>query len=324
MKKLLFTSRTLILSLFRHVITYTDCNLIAINEQEDTTFVNNPNKNHSYLKFMRKFVYFAVVFFIFGFIIHLLNKVLNIATITIMYILVMILVTRSRGMISALISALMSALSLDFFFIPPIYSFAIYNKFSLIDMLVMILTGLIIYLTNGNLRYQISQLMKTRNQSELFYEINNELTATITEEQVTDILPYYFQKIFNAKYMLFLPNSDKNLILKSGNQIAGFDENVAMWVFVNNQNAGLNTNTCVRSKLMYLPISLSIYPKGIIAIKPEDAADFLMPDTQHLLNNFIGQLATTLERIYFTQIALQTEALIKNQRPHTLYKIDNL
>ena len=38
--------------------------------------------------------------------------------------------------------------------------------------------------------------------------------------------------------------------------------------------------------------------------------DFFLPSEQELLNNFIANIATTLERIHFTQIAIQTEVLL--------------
>lgn len=291
--------------------------LVSEDNIQSRQAYTKPKRKLNYLKITKKLIYFGIIFFTFGFIIHPLNKLFTSESILVMYILVTMLVSRGRGKISALIPALMATLSFDFFFIEPIYSFAANDRAYIITFVIMTLVGLTFNLTNGNLRYQVSQLENIQNQAELLQEASNELATTIAEKQILEVIPSYFSRIFNAKYMLLLPDLEENLSLRSGEAFANFDENIAKWVFANNQTAGLNTNTFARSTLVYLPVLSSIRARGILIIKPNDEIAFFMPDIQHLLNSFCSQLATTLERIHFTQIAMQTEVAIAKQKAST-------
>ena len=160
---------------------------------------------------------------------------------------------------------------------------------------------------NGNLRFQLKKLSKQHLQSELFNQINRHLAAAMVEMQVTSMLADYFEQMFHAKFSLYLPNLDEHLEFKSGVKLDDCDESIATWVFNNSQSAGLNTSTFATHKLFYTPVLSKVRSRGVIVIEPSDELEFFLPDVQTLLNNFLEQLATTLERIHFTQIAIQTE-----------------
>ena len=56
-----------------------------------------------------------------------------------------------------------------------------------------------------------------------------------------------------------------------------------------------------------------IRPRGVIVVEPANELDFFLPETQLLLNDFLQESAITLERIHFTQIAMQTEKLLARE-----------
>ena len=59
-----------------------------------------------------------------------------------------------------------------------------------------------------------------------------------------------------------------------------------------------------------MALNSQLRTRGVLALIPESPLDFFLPSEQELLNNFIANIATTLERIHFTQIAIQTEVLL--------------
>ncbi len=100
---------------------------------------------------------------------------------------------------------------------------------------------------------------------------------------------------------------NEHLSIKLGRATPSFDDKIAKWVFVNNQHAGANTSTFAKSELIYYPLSTSLRVRGVLVVRPTDKVDFFMPHNQANLQSCLKLLATTLERIHFTQVAIETE-----------------
>ena len=107
--------------------------------------------------------------------------------------------------------------------------------------------------------------------------------------------------MFHTKFMLLLPNSNEKLEFNCGESLSHYDENIASWVFINNHSAGRNTDTFAGNNLYYTPILFKTHSLGVLVVAPNDSVEFFLPDLQLLLNNFLEQLAITLERIYLTK-----------------------
>ncbi len=127
------------------------------------------------------------------------------------------------------------------------------------------------------------------------------------ESQVLEAVNLYLIQMFNFEYMLLIPDLEECLHIKLGNTLQTFDDKIAKWVFVNNQHAGVNTNTFAKSELVYYPLSTNLRVRGVLVINPQDKLDFFMLYNQNNLQRCIKLLATTLERIHFTQIVIETE-----------------
>ena len=108
---------------------------------------------------------------------------------------------------------------------------------------------------------------------------------------------------------------NEQLEFKIGEKLSHYDESIAAWVFNNNQNAGMNTATFSGNNLFYAPLSSKLRPRGVIIIEPKDPLEFFLPEIQLALSNFLEQVAITIERIYFTQVAIQTQVEISKQQP---------
>lgn len=231
-----------------------------------------------------------------------------------LYLLVIIIVNHGRGKFSATIAALIATVSFDFFFIPPRFSFAIGDLQYIITFIVMTVVGISFSIVTGNLRFQVSALRKAQNKSKLLYESSKKLAEAMIEEQVFEIVKAFLPELFAVKYALLIPNSDEALHIQENTLEQSVDMSIAHWVFDRGQSAGLNTNTFAASSIYYIPINSQIRTRGVIAFVPDSIFNFFLPEQQELLANFASSLATTLERIHFTQVAIETEVLLAQQK----------
>ena len=270
-------------------------------------------KKIDYVKYLKKAIFFALFFIILGVVLQPLTPELHNENILMIYLLFIVLISPGRGKISAVIAAIFGAWSFCFFFIPPKFSFLISNHQDIITFICMSLISVIFNVINGNLRFQVSELNKLKTRNDLLQEISQKFAMSMVNKQVVEVIPKYFFKIFNAKYMLLIPNLEEILELNGGDKLDEYNESIASWVFSNGKSAGLNTKTFAVNKILYVPIASEIRVRGVLVILPNNKQQFFSPTIQTILNNFVVLLAYTLERIHFNQIALQTEIELVRQ-----------
>ena len=273
------------------------------------------HKDINYPKLAKKIAYFFSIFAFLGIVLHPLINLIARENILMIYLLLMVVTNRGRGKVSAVIAAFMGTLSFDFFITPPYFSFAISDIQYTITFLVLAIIGITFSIINGSLRFQVAKLTKLHQRGDMFNEISRNFAGAMLESQVLEIIPNYFREMFASRFMLFLPDLNEQLEFKIGEKLSHYDESIAAWVFNNNQNAGMNTATFSGNNLFYAPLSSKLRPRGVIIIEPKDPLEFFLPEIQLALSNFLEQVAITIERIYFTQVAIQTQVEISKQQP---------
>lgn len=265
-------------------------------------------------KLFRKALINLVLFAGLGLFLSPLDKIIANENILMVYLLVIIAINHGRGKLSAIIAALVATISFDFFFIPPRFSFAIGDGQYFITFMVMAVVAIAFNVVNGNLRYQVSALRKTQRQMRLLYESSKKLAEAMVESQVSEVVQDYLPRLLDVNFNLLLPTLEENLVNQSTMPLAKIDLAIAQWVFNNGQRAGLNTSTFAGNQYHYVAINAQIRTRGVLIVEPHNPVEFFLPAAQELLANFVSNVATTLERVHFTQIAIQTEVLLAKQK----------
>jgi two-component system sensor histidine kinase KdpD len=282
--------------------------LITTKSEAKQMVMNQPKLSLTSLA--RKVVINGLAFSLFGLIMLPLGARLAHANVILMYLLAIIVLNQGRSITSAVIAALMATISYDFFFVPPIFSFAVSDLQYIFTFLAMAGVGAAFSIVNGNLRFQVSQLLSTQTQLRLLYQFSKTLAEAMIEQQVIEACNEFIPRLFQARFSLLLPNLNEELNEVTNQLDSNLDVTIARWVFDNAQPAGLNTNTFSAANAYYLALNSSIRTRGVIVFSPDDQFKFFLPTQQELLANFASSVATTLERIHFTQIAIQTQVTL--------------
>ncbi|MCC2626334.1 MAG: hypothetical protein K0R14_2207 [Burkholderiales bacterium] len=289
-----------------------EININLINQEENLEYIGYPehtvksNLKLNYRKTLLRAIYFLAVFGLLGVLLQPLSYVTNNQNVLLIYLFTILYINRGRGYASSLLAAFLGTLSFDFFFVPPKFSFAVTDSTYIVTFFIM--TGFTIFFNfkMGNFRYQLSRLSKQIRHNELFLQFSQKLAESMIESQVLEAVDTYFAQMFKFEYVLLIPNIQESLSIKLGYASSNFDDKIAKWVFLNNRHAGANTNTFAKNELAYYPLSTSLRARGVLAITPTDKLDFFMPHNQTNLQSCIKLLATTIERIHFTQVAIET------------------
>lgn len=300
-----------------------EININLINQEEHTNqgqyldqpkYTTKSDLQLNYRKILFRAIYFFLVFGLLGILLQPLSFITNNENILLVYLCLILIINRGRSYASGILAAFLGTLSFDFFFVPPKLSFAVSDNTYIITFFIM--SGITIFFNSkiGNFRYHISKLTKQIKHNEKFLSFSQELAGSMIESQVLESTNTYFTKMFDFEYILLIPDLEEHLHIKLGQASQNFDSKIAKWVFVNNKHAGVNTNTFAKSELIYYPLTSSLRVRGVLVINPISRLDFFMPQNQNNVQNCIKLLATTFERIHFTQIAIETEVSLSKNR----------
>ncbi len=97
--------------------------------------------------------------------------------------------------------------------------------------------------------------------------------------------------------------------------LRGADLSVAQWVLDHGRPAGLGTDTLPAAVAQYQPLRGSNRTLGVLAVKPTQRRRLLLPEQQHLLETFAGQIGLAIERASLAEeaeaarVAAESESL---------------
>ncbi len=249
-----------------------------------------------------------------------LNSIIGYQTVALILLLVIALLPLRLGAGPVLLAAGFSALIWDYFFIPPRFTFAI----STAQDILMLVTYFAIATVTGTLTARIRAREKAvRSREEratALYTLTRDLSNAPNQDEVAKAAVTNIRRFFKAEVAMFLSDQDGDVFTEA-HRTSTFtvDEkefSVAAWVYWNEKKAGRFTDTLPFATATYYPMSGPRYPLGVIGVKPA-AEDRPTIDQEVLLENFIRQIASTLEREQLNEMTKKSIALAESDR---LYK----
>ena len=220
------------------------------------------------------------------------------------YLIGIVSIALRYGRGPSLLMTLLSAMCVNYFFLPPYYSFKITEEQHVITFAVLLITGVVISTQNSRLRLQaISARRREKNTSTLF-AMSRELSANRGKVTLAQIASQHIAEVLDSDVFLWLPDNNGQLqtvVAETESETRSIDpvreESVANWAFSHKQNAGLGTDTLPSAKALYVPLIASSGVGGVIGVMPHDATMVAYPtDVVELLEALASITASALER----------------------------
>jgi two-component system sensor histidine kinase KdpD len=236
------------------------------------------------------------------------------------YLLGIVLVSLRFGYAPSLLAAVLSVLCFDFFFIPPLYTFAVRDLSHVVTFGVMFMVALVISGLTQRVRAQAEAAGQREQRTASLYALSRELAAT---KQVEDIARIAARHLFDALGMgaaLLVPNARHTRVValpvgRHGVAIDDHEQTVADWVWEHERPAGIGTDTLPSARAMYLPLVASRGKVAVLGVRPEDQARLRSPETRQHLAAFANQIASAIERTelageaQWAQLQMETEQM---------------
>ena len=249
-----------------------------------------------------------------------LSSLIGYQTVSLILLLTVALLPLKLGAGPVLLAAGLSALLWDYFFIPPQFTLSV----NMAQDILMLITYFAIATVTGTLTARIRAREKAvRSREEratALYSLTRDLSNAPNQDEVAKAAVANVRKFFTAEVAVFLSDPDGDVFTEahpaSTFTVDEKEFGVAAWVYWNEKKAGKSTDTLPFAQATYYPMSGPRYPLGVIGVQLKEK-DRLTIDQDTLLENFIRQIGSTLEREQLNEMAKRSIASVEAER---LYK----
>jgi two-component system sensor histidine kinase KdpD len=227
------------------------------------------------------------------------------------FILAVVLVALLLGRGPSALAAVLSVGAFDFFFIPPRFSFEVFDVQYLLTFLIMLTVGLITGQLTAGLRVKARLAAQREERAGSLYEISRDLSAAMQVEQVVHISARAIERTFRASAAFMLPDKSNRLAMAAapGDAVLAVETGIAQWAFDQGQPAGFATDALPHGDVLYIPLGAPYLARGVLAVKAHNRRLLRIPEQRQLLDTFAALVAIALERVHYVGVA--QEALLK-------------
>jgi len=223
----------------------------------------------------------------------------RLADVVMVYLLGIIVVSMQWGLLPSLVAAFFSVIAVDFFFVPPFYTFAVSDVGHLVTFGVMMLVGTVISGLTNRVRDQAAKAREREMRTASLYALSRALASAKTAEDVVAAGSEHIHEFFDARTAALVGRGDG--LAPIAEKAWGFalddkERGVADWVWHHGKAAGLGTDTLPAAPALYVPLESSQRRVGVLGIRPVEPARLMTHEGRQHLDAIVGQVASALER----------------------------
>lgn len=244
-----------------------------------------------------------------------LSGIFELANIVMLFLLAVVLVAMRWGRGPAVLAAFISVASFDFFFVAPQFSFAVSDVQYLLTFAILLIVALIIGQMTAGLRYQARVAAYREERARVLYEFARDLSSLLLTDDVVAAATRTIAGTFRASVAVVVPDANDRLrVPAAGGAGPPVDVGAAQWAYDKSQEAGAGTDTLAGSECLYLPLRAPMRTRGVLAIRPANPRQLLVPEQRRHLDTFAALTAIALERVHYVEIAQQALLHMESER----------
>ena len=249
-----------------------------------------------------------------------LARLIEYKTISYIILFAVSLLPLRMGRGPVLLGAACGALAWDFLFITPIYTFSIGH----IEDVLMLLVFFIVATVSGTLSARVRERERAVRQREMrssaLFALTKDLSSAHSQDEVIQATIANIKKFFNADVAVFLGDADGDMSHQAHKASSWTPDekefSVAAWTYWNEKKAGKFTDTLPFAQATYYSMSGPRYPVGVIGVRVNQN-EKLGIDQEILLENFISQIASAVERELLNEVTKKSIIVAESEK---LYK----
>lgn len=229
----------------------------------------------------------------------LIHSSFTFSNLIMVYLLGLVIVAGLGRYGPSLFASLASVLALDFFFVPPIYSFVIKKTEYLFTFVVMLVIGNVISYLTIKVRQQAERSRLREKRTYAILALTKELASHRGLQELIQIATQQIAEVFDSDVLALLADEQHKLQIVAGYpkiiELEDKEFSVAKWAYDMEQSAGLGTGTLPYSEAIYLPLMGAKATVGVLRVKPLYPKQLFEAEQMDLLRAFVNQTALAVE-----------------------------
>ncbi len=245
-------------------------------------------------------------------------SIFNSATLLMLFLLGVVAVAVQFGYGPSLWASLLGVACYDLFFVPPFYAFTVNDPQYFLTFGVMFVVALTLSWSTVRIRWLADSARQRERRTAALYALSRELASVRGVPAILEAATRHIAEVFRCRVQVLLRDSAGVLAPQSharGYELDSTELGVSRWVLEHNQPAGRGTATLPGARALYLPLTASQGPIGVLGIRPGDPHALETPEQLHQVETFANQTALALERgllaeeAHGAQMRIETEKL---------------
>lgn len=215
---------------------------------------------------------------------------LELANIAMLFPLAVLFTAIHLGRGPAVLAAFLSVGLVDFFFVPPHFTFAVSDLQYLLTFIVLLAVALIAAHMADRLRQQRDEAERREAQASALYELARELSAALSETQIAEIAARTIERAFGLQ---------SRIVTIDGSTLGGSGRPPP------HSPEGADT--------LSFPLNAPMRERGSLRLWPSVALP-ASDEARALVDTIATLIAISLERVHYVEVARTTEVEIASER----------
>lgn len=221
------------------------------------------------------------------------------------------------GLLPSITASILSMFAYNFFFLPPLYTFAVSNPAHLIAVFFFLAAALFASNLAGRVRDQVSAARMRARTTEALYAFSRKIAGVASLDDLLWAAAFQISSMLNVNVVVLLPE-DGSLHVRAGyppeDLLDDADFGAASWSWNNNKPAGRGAETLPGARRLFLPLRTSRGPVGVVGLDSEQPGSLLTPDERRLLDALLDQTAVAVERVRLAEDFDKRQVLAETER----------
>jgi two-component system sensor histidine kinase KdpD len=209
------------------------------------------------------------------------------------------------GLRPSLLACLASVLAYNFFFIPPIYTFAVADPANLVTLLVFLLVAVVTSNLAARARAEALAAQQRARTTEALYAFSREIAGIIALDDLLRATVRQIASLLRLRVTLLVPDGEEHLRVgahwPSAEVADDLDMESAQLAWAIGHSGGWGRDAVRVAGRLFMPLRTGHGILGLAGVSRDRSGDGLAPEERRLLEALLAQAAIAIERIRLGQ-----------------------
>ena len=248
---------------------------------------------------------------------ELLTALTPIPNLSIVFLMAVLLIAVTFGMLPAIYASVLSFFVYNFFFIPPLYTFTIAEPFELLALVIFLIVAVITSALAGRVRDQAEVSSRRVRAMRRLYEFTRRLSGLAALDSVAEGAASEIHASLGRAVVVLLAH-DEELDLTAAwppeDSLDAAAMTAARWAYSHVEPAGSGTATLPIIPWLFIPLRTGEKTLGVIGVGSSSDALSLDSEARALLDTLSEQTAAALERAALAREMVNARTATETER----------